>query len=188
MMEYKGYVGVVEFDPEIEMFTGYVADLRDEIYFEGASVDEIKDSMHRAVDQYLDVCRQRSENPDKPFSGRFNVRLDPSLHRLVAIASGSDHMSMNDWVVEAIQEHLPERTVSHVARKERPAAKSASGKRAVEKRPQEATMRPVARQRHRLAQSSATERAIEERLQPAATNTAARKRKTRNELSSTRDR
>lgn len=34
MIEYKGYTGVFEFDPELLLFSGHVVDLRDEIYFE----------------------------------------------------------------------------------------------------------------------------------------------------------
>jgi predicted HicB family RNase H-like nuclease len=64
--------------------------------------------MHRAVDHYLDVCRQRNEEPDRQFSGRFNLRLDPDLHRKAALASGASHRSMNDWVTEAIEHRLQE--------------------------------------------------------------------------------
>ncbi len=49
MIEYKGYTGVFEFDTELELFSGFVVDLRDQIYFEGESVEQLKASMHRAV-------------------------------------------------------------------------------------------------------------------------------------------
>jgi predicted HicB family RNase H-like nuclease len=50
MIDYKGYTGVFEFDPELELFAGHVIDLRDEIYFEGESVEDLEASMKRAVD------------------------------------------------------------------------------------------------------------------------------------------
>ena len=109
MIDYKGYTGVVEYDRDIEMFSGHVADLRDQIYFEGASVEDLKESMARAVDHYLDVCKDRGEDPDRPFSGRFNVRLDPALHRDIANAAMSSRKSMNDWVAEAVARQLQER-------------------------------------------------------------------------------
>lgn len=102
MIAYKGYTGVFEYDPELELFAGHVLDLRDQIYFEGASVQELKESLARAVDHYLAVCERRGEQPDRPFSGRFNVRLSPSLHRRVAKAAAMSGRSMNDWVVEAV--------------------------------------------------------------------------------------
>ena len=63
--------------------------MRDEIYFEGESVMELKASVHRAVDHYLAVCKERGEAPDKPFSGQLRLRMDPDLHRSVAIAAST---------------------------------------------------------------------------------------------------
>ena len=81
MIDYKGYTGVIEFDPELRVFTGQVIDLRDEIYFEGDSVEALEASMHRAVDHYLEVCEQRGEEPERPFSGKLNpapgIRASP---------------------------------------------------------------------------------------------------------------
>jgi predicted HicB family RNase H-like nuclease len=39
--EHKGYVGVVEYDPEIEMFHGHVVDTKSAITFYGDSVEEL---------------------------------------------------------------------------------------------------------------------------------------------------
>lgn len=106
MIEYKGYTGVVEYDPDAKIFSGYVADLRDEIYFEGESVSELESSMYRAVDHYLEVCKKRGEEPDRPYSGNVRLRLDPSLHREVAKSAAVDHKSMNEWLKEAAEAKL----------------------------------------------------------------------------------
>lgn len=103
MVQYKGYTGVFEFDPELEIFAGHIVDLRDQIYFEGRSVEELKESMHRAVDDYLEACAKWGDKPERPFSGRFNVRLSPDLHRKVAVAAAVHGKSMNDWVVEVLR-------------------------------------------------------------------------------------
>ncbi len=103
MIDYKGYTGIFEFDPELELFTGHVVDLRDEIYFEGESVDELKASMKRSVDHYLKVCKQRNEDPEKPFSGKLNVRLGSDLHRDVAVAAGAAGESINSWIVRVVE-------------------------------------------------------------------------------------
>jgi predicted HicB family RNase H-like nuclease len=108
MIEYKGYTGVFEYDPDLETFSGHLVDLRDQIHFEGNSVEELKSSMIRAVDHYLEVCRLRGEEPDRPFSGRFNVRFGPALHRRVAKAAAAAHESMNDWLMEAAERRLAE--------------------------------------------------------------------------------
>ena len=53
MMEYKGYVGKVEFDDEAGIFHGEVRDTRDVITFQGRSVDELKTAFQESIDDYL---------------------------------------------------------------------------------------------------------------------------------------
>jgi predicted HicB family RNase H-like nuclease len=102
MIEYKGYTGVFEFDTELELFSGFVVDLRDQIYFEGESVEQLKASMRRAIDHYLEVCAARGEEPEKPFSGRLNVRLGTDLHRAVAVAAAARGESINSWLIHVV--------------------------------------------------------------------------------------
>jgi predicted HicB family RNase H-like nuclease len=45
VIEYKGYPGAMEFDPQLRTFTGQGVDLRDEIYFEGDCVEALEASM-----------------------------------------------------------------------------------------------------------------------------------------------
>jgi predicted HicB family RNase H-like nuclease len=106
MFEYKGYTGVVEFDPDARIFAGHVVDLRDEIYFEGSSVSGLEASMVRAVDHYLSVCESRGEDPDRPFSGNFHLRLGPELHREAAAAAAAQGESLNSWLIRAVESAL----------------------------------------------------------------------------------
>lgn len=103
MIEYKGYTGLVEFDPDLRSFTGYVFDLRDEIYFEGSSVEELEASMKHAVDHYLAVCAKRGEEPERPFSGKLNLRLGTNLHRAAALAAAAEGESLNNWLVKVVE-------------------------------------------------------------------------------------
>ncbi|MEX1256402.1 MAG: type II toxin-antitoxin system HicB family antitoxin [Gemmatimonadota bacterium] len=111
MIDYKGYTGVFEFDPELRLFAGHVVDLRDEIYFEGESVEELEVSMQRAVDHYLEVCESRDEAPERPFSGKLNMRLGPQLHRAAATAAAAEGQSLNDWLKRVVADaaHIPAR-------------------------------------------------------------------------------
>jgi len=104
MIEYNGYTAVIDFDSELKLFTGHVVDLRDEIYFEGDSVSALEASMRRAVDHYLDVCRIRAEEPERPFSGKLNVRLGSQLHRAAALAAASEGESLNNWLVRVVKD------------------------------------------------------------------------------------
>ena len=104
MIRYKGYTGVVEYDDSLEFFAGHVVDLRDGIYFEGRSVGELKASMQRAVDAYLESCAEDGVEPARPYSGRFVVRIEAGLHRALATAAASENLSLNSYVEERLRE------------------------------------------------------------------------------------
>ncbi len=106
MMEYKGYIGKVEIDDEAGILYGEVINVRDVITFEGATVDEIQEAFHESVDDYLDFCAQRGESPEKPFSGKFVVRLPAELHRKAYIQAKLEDKSLNSWVAEVLQTAL----------------------------------------------------------------------------------
>jgi predicted HicB family RNase H-like nuclease len=110
MMEYKGYYAKVEFDDDANVFHGEVVNLRDVITFEGETVREIKQAFQDSVDDYLDFCAKRGENPEKPFSGKFVVRLEPELHKKVTIEARKAGKSLNVWVNDAISKALKDDT------------------------------------------------------------------------------
>jgi predicted HicB family RNase H-like nuclease len=106
MIDSKGYTGVFEYDAEIETFAGHVIDLRDEIYFEGDSIKDLKASMERAVDHYLEVCEKRGEEPGRPFSGQLRVRMESQLHQRAAVRAATSGVSLNTLVVQALEHEL----------------------------------------------------------------------------------
>jgi predicted HicB family RNase H-like nuclease len=102
-MEYKGYIGKVEIDDEAGILHGEIINIRDVITFEGTSVDEIQNAFRESVDDYLDFCAQRGESPEKPFSGKFVVRLPAELHRKAYIQAKLADKSLNSWVTEVLE-------------------------------------------------------------------------------------
>ncbi len=81
MMKYKDYIGQVDFDEEAEIFYGEVINTRDVITFQGRTAKALKQAFIDSVDDYLEFCEEREESPERPFSGRFNVRINPELHK-----------------------------------------------------------------------------------------------------------
>ena len=104
MIEYRGYTGVFEYDEEYEFFSGHVIDTRDGINFEGRSVLALKESMRRAVDDYLEFCEEKGRQPSKPYSGCVLLRIDPELLRRLAAKASSRRMSMNAYVAQRLGE------------------------------------------------------------------------------------
>jgi predicted HicB family RNase H-like nuclease len=103
MMQYKGYTGKVEFDDDAEIFSGEVIGLRDVITFQGKTVDKVKSAFRESVDDYLEFCAKRGEEPEKPFTGKFVVRMPPDLHRKVYVAAKKSGTSLNSWILQTLK-------------------------------------------------------------------------------------
>lgn len=106
MMEYKGYIGIVEYDAQAKLFHGDVVNTRDVITFQGTNVTEIETAFRESIDDYLDWCKKDGVEPEKPYSGKFNLRLSPELHREVAITAKKQNLSINNFVEKALKNEL----------------------------------------------------------------------------------
>ncbi len=107
-MKYKGYVGHVEYDDEAKIFHGEVLGIRDVVTFQGTSVSELEQAFKDSVNDYLAFCKQRCEQPEKPFSGKFNVRVPPDLHAKLSIEAHVHRESLNSLIIKMLQAGLRE--------------------------------------------------------------------------------
>jgi predicted HicB family RNase H-like nuclease len=106
LLKYKGYLGEFEYDPDAEIFHGRVININDVVTFQGTSVDELKASLTDSVEDYLAFCTEMGKEPEKPYSGKFNVRLRPEVHRAAALAAKMEKKSLNAWVAEKVETAL----------------------------------------------------------------------------------
>lgn len=106
MIEYKGYIGKVEFDDEAGIFHGEVVNVRDVITFQGDSVQGLRQAFQDSVEDYLAFCAERNEEPEKPFSGVFTLRLAPDLHRDISIQAKLANQSLNSWVTSLLEQSV----------------------------------------------------------------------------------
>jgi predicted HicB family RNase H-like nuclease len=104
MIEYKGYVGVFEFDEDLGKFHGFVVNTQDVITFYGSSVEELKEELKNSVEEYLAFCTEKGRNPEKPFSGKLSIRTSPEIHRGIAIQAARRRVSMNAFVESVLEE------------------------------------------------------------------------------------
>ena len=105
-MMYKGYVGEVEYDDEYKIFSGSVINTRTVITFQGASVEELNKEFQLSVDDYLEWCKEDGIDPEKPYSGKFNVRLKPNTHQRAAAKAKTLGMSLNSFIEKAVEDEL----------------------------------------------------------------------------------
>ena len=106
MLNYKGYIGDVVFDSDAHTFHGDVVNTRDVITFEGESVSEIEQAFRDSVDDYLEWCKEDGVEPERPFSGKFVVRIPPELHGEVVAKARKAQLSLNKFVEKSIMDEL----------------------------------------------------------------------------------
>jgi predicted HicB family RNase H-like nuclease len=105
-MEYKGYVGSVEFSENDGVFFGKVMGIRALISYEGTTAKELVDDFHDAVDDYLSLCETEGIEPEKAYKGSFNVRISPELHKQCAIYAISHQQTLNSFVENSLKNAL----------------------------------------------------------------------------------
>jgi predicted HicB family RNase H-like nuclease len=65
-MTHAGYTAIIEYDEDEELFHGEVLNLRDVITFEGLSVADLKSAFTSSIEEYLEFCKERREEPARP--------------------------------------------------------------------------------------------------------------------------
>jgi predicted HicB family RNase H-like nuclease len=106
ILEYKGYIGRVEFSAEDKVFHGKIEYINDLVTFEATSVEELEKEFKTSVDDYLETCRKLDIDPQKSFKGTFNIRITPELHKEIAFQAAKRKLSLNRLVEEALKHEL----------------------------------------------------------------------------------
>ena len=96
-LEYKGYIGSIEFSDEDMVFYGKVQGIRSLISYEGISAKSLVKDFH-----YLELCSKRGVEPERSYKGTFNIRITPELHKSAAIYAYSHQISLNSVVEKAL--------------------------------------------------------------------------------------
>ena len=102
LMKYKGHTGTVEYSEKDACLFGRLVGIDDIISYEGESVSEIRQAFHEAVDDYLSDCAAAGKQPNKPYSGKFILRLDPELHARLALQAQEAGKSLNQYAVDVL--------------------------------------------------------------------------------------
>ncbi|MDE6748004.1 MAG: type II toxin-antitoxin system HicB family antitoxin [Lachnospiraceae bacterium] len=108
ILEYKGYHTTIEFDSETYTLRGKIEGINDFVNFESNDPKAIEEEFHTAVDDYLEFCKEVGKEPDKEYKGTFNVRIDPDLHKKIAVLASKNGESLNATVERAIQTYVGE--------------------------------------------------------------------------------
>ena len=96
-IDIDGYLAVVRFEPDIEMFRGEFVDLNGGADFYAEDVAGLKREGATSLRVFLDMCGERGVEPRKRFSGEFGVRVSPELHADIAAAAAAAGQSIGQW-------------------------------------------------------------------------------------------
>lgn len=97
MIEYKGYLGLIDFDPESDSFHETIINIKDVITFYGSSVTELRQEMKRSIEVYLAFCREQGREPEAPCSGKQIIQTSPDLHRRIALNAARRRINLNTY-------------------------------------------------------------------------------------------
>lgn len=103
---YKGYQAKVEYSEEDKLIIGEVVGIRDSLNFHAEKAEEVESMFHQCVDNYLAFCAEIGVNPDKTYSGTFNVRIGAELHRIAEQEAIKREISLNQLVVQALENEV----------------------------------------------------------------------------------
>ena len=106
LLHYKGYSAKPEYSVEDKVFYGKILGIDDLVDFQAEDARSIETEFQNAVDDYLRFCAEIGKEPQKEYSGMFNVRISPELHRRLSIAAQSRGLSLNKVVEQAIASYV----------------------------------------------------------------------------------
>ena len=115
-IQYKGYVGSVEFSEEDGIFYGKVMGIRSLISYEGENAHDLIEDFHEAVDDYLEECKTKEKKPEVAFKGSFNIRISPELHKQIYIYAAAHQISINHYIEETLEESPAAKTANYTTK------------------------------------------------------------------------
>lgn len=108
IMELDGYKAKIEYDPELDQFRGEILGLNGSADFYGKSPSSLRKEFKNSLKVFLEVCEEEGITPTKEFSGKFNLRIPPSLHSKISAHAIAENKSINQWVSEVLKRSVSE--------------------------------------------------------------------------------
>lgn len=114
VLKYKGFLGSIEIDVKADLLYGKILHINDLIDYNADTAAELEQEFKNAVDDYLELCQELGEEPQKSASGTFNVRITPELHARLIQSAAAKGETLNAYIKNALETHLePKQTEIH---------------------------------------------------------------------------
>ena len=104
ILKYKDYQAVVNYSTADKVLYGKIFGINDLVTFEGESGEKLEKAFHEAVEDYVETCKELGKEPEKSYSGSFNVRIKPAYHKQLALNALKKGITLNKLVKKVIEE------------------------------------------------------------------------------------
>jgi len=104
-MIYKSIEGTCEVSVDDGVLFGKLILKGDLITYEAKTPAGLKREFRAAVDDYLEHCKAKNREPDRPFKGLFNIRIAPEEHEWAVRCAKAQRKTLNAFVRKAIKAH-----------------------------------------------------------------------------------
>ena len=96
-LTHDGYLAELEIDEGAGVIHGRVINARAVLTFEGETLADLKAAFADTIADYREWCKERGNEPEKPYSGTLSLRIAPELHRRVAeqAEAAGEHQSIH---------------------------------------------------------------------------------------------
>lgn len=102
-MKYKGFIGSVHYNEDDGVFSGRIEGIDGLVTFEGASIQELTEAFHEAVENYLKFCKEHGISPKKSYTGTLNIRIAPATHNAIADYAAEAGITINAFIKRALE-------------------------------------------------------------------------------------
>jgi predicted HicB family RNase H-like nuclease len=103
LMNVDGYHAKIDYDEETDQFRGEILGLSGGSDFYGSSPEELRREFKKSLEVFLEVCKEQGIEPRRHYSGKFNLRIPPELHKKLAMTAEAQGKSLNSLAQEALQ-------------------------------------------------------------------------------------
>jgi len=103
IMEVDGYKARISYDDEADKFRGEILGINGSADFYGNSPSALRREFAKTLKTFLALCEEQGVDPGKEYSGKFNLRIDPELHSVIAAMAAGQGKSINEWVSDALR-------------------------------------------------------------------------------------
>jgi predicted HicB family RNase H-like nuclease len=105
-LDVSHYTYRVAWSPEDDEFVATCLELPSLSWLAGSQHEALTGLQEVVVDVVRDLTQQGEEVPEplseRPYSGKFNLRVGEQLHRRLAMQAAEEHLSLNQYVVRRL--------------------------------------------------------------------------------------